>query len=111
MKKIIRLTESDLVRLVKQVVREEKMTKQEPKEYVDYMSSDLTTAEAIYTMIGTVIGLLGVSGGFKMLGDLVKGLMADGKEEEAMAIQDAMSEYSSEEGDEDMGFEDEEENY
>jgi hypothetical protein len=41
-----------------------------------------------------------------MLGDLVKGLMADGKEEEAMAIQDAMSEYSSEEDDEDMGFED-----
>ena len=74
MSKIIRLTESDLVRLVKKVVREEQMVKKEPKEQVDYMSSDLTTVEAIYTMIGTVIGLLGVSGGFKMLGDLISGL-------------------------------------
>jgi hypothetical protein len=58
----------------------------------------MQTADAIYTIIGTVIGLLGVSG-YDYLLELAKGLMDNGKEKEAQEILDFVSENNPGNGD------------
>jgi hypothetical protein len=116
MKKIIRLTEADLHRIVKKAIIESNKNKRKNIQEIEnfFNPEALETGTAIVTMVTTVIGLLGVSGGFRMLYDLIAGLKKEGKKEEAMAIQDAMSQYEGEEEmgmEDDMDMEDDEEEY
>jgi hypothetical protein len=86
MKKIVRLTESDLNNIVKRVIKEQS----EMDEQVDYMSSDLTSTEAIITMVGTVIGLLGFAGSH-YIKSMINKLRAKGDDETADIMQEALS--------------------
>ena len=89
MKKVVRLTESELTKLIGKVVNETKNTnKRRINEMENFINPEaMETADAIYTIIGTVIGLLGISG-YDYLKSLAQELMAQGKEKKAQKIMD-----------------------
>ena len=89
MKKVVRLTESELTKLIGKVVKETKNTKSRRiNEMENFVNPEaMETADAIYTIIGTVIGLLGISG-YDYLKSLAQELMAQGKEKKAQKILD-----------------------
>ena len=96
MKKKIRLTESELTNLIKQVVVETKTKKrrisEQPENFFNPESMD--TADAIYTIIGTTIGMLGIAG-YDILKDYAKGLMKSGKRKEAKEMMSAIKDLQS----------------
>ena len=63
MKKVVRLTESELTNLIGKVVNETKNTnKRRINEMENFVNPEaMETADAIYTIIGTIIGLLGIT--------------------------------------------------
>lgn len=96
MKKKLRLTESELTNLIKQVVVETKTKKRRISEQPEnfFNPEALDTAEAIYTIIGTTIGMLGIAG-YDILKDYAKGLMKAGKRKEAKEMMAAIKDMQS----------------
>ena len=103
MKKKLRLTESELTNLIKQVVVETKTKKRRISEQPEnfFNPPALDTAEAIYTIIGTTIGMLGIAG-YDILKDYAKGLMKAGKRKEAKEMMTAIKDMQSKGGDDKM---------
>ena len=98
MKKIVRLNEKQFTKMIGKIVSEAK-NKKKINEMENFINPEaMQTADAIYTIIGTVIGLLGVSG-YDYLLELAKGLMDNGKEKEAQEILDFVSENNPGNGD------------
>jgi hypothetical protein len=95
MKKVVRLSESELTNLIKTVVKESKRKKvNESLEYV-YNAPPMSDAGAIVTIVGTVIGLLGIAG-WDYLKDLYRNLRkTEGKQMEAMELKSMIDEYES----------------
>jgi hypothetical protein len=84
MKKVVRLTESELTSLIKNVVKETKSKKvNESLEYV-YNPPPMSDAGAIATMVGTTIALLGIAGWDYIKEFYSKLRKVKGKEQEAM---------------------------
>lgn len=100
MKNKIRLTESELTNLIKQVVVESNNKKRRISEQT-VNPEVLDTAEAIYTIIATTIGLLGIAG-YDVLKGYAKGLMKAGKRKEAMEMMDAIEDMKSKGGEMDI---------
>jgi len=98
MKKIVRLNEKQFTKMIGKIVLETK-NRRKINEMENFINPEaMQTADAIYTIIGTVIGLLGVSG-YDYLLELAKGLMDNGKEKEAQEILDFVSENNPGNGD------------
>ena len=98
MKKIVRLNEKQFTNMIGKIVSEAK-NKRKINEMENFINPEaMETADAIYTIIGTVIGLLGVAG-YDYLLELAKGLMDNGKEKEAQEILDFVSENNPGNGD------------
>ena len=105
MKKVIRLSESELTRLIKTVVKESKRKKVN-EDVANYFNPEaMETGSAIVTMVGTTIGLLGIAG-WDYLKELYHQLRdTKGKEQEAMELESIISDY--EENKMDMDSDDE----
>jgi hypothetical protein len=98
MKKIVRLNEKQFTKMIGKIVSEAK-NEEKINEMENFINPEaMETADAIYTIIGTVIGLLGVAG-YDYLLELAKGLMDNGKEKEAQEILDFVSENNPGNGD------------
>jgi len=98
MKKIVRLNEKQFTKMIGKIVSETK-NRRKINEMENFINPEaMQTVDAIYTIIGTVIGLLGVSG-YDYLLELAKGLMDNGKEKEAQEILDFVSENNPGNGD------------
>jgi hypothetical protein len=96
MRKVIRLTESELTSLIKNIVNETEMNEQPVNPEV------METGDAILTIALTVIGMLGFAG-YDILRDMAKKLMKKGKKQEAHQLISFIDEHESgEEGMEDM---------
>jgi hypothetical protein len=107
MKKVIRLSESELTRLIKTVVKESKRKKVN-EDVANYFNPEaMETGSAIVTMVGTTIALLGIAG-WDYLKDLYRQLRnTEGKEQEAMELESIISDYEEnnmnmDSGDDDM---------
>jgi hypothetical protein len=98
MKKVVRLSESELTNLIKTVVKESKRNKRNGvnEELENYFNPEaMETGSAIVTMVGTTIGLLGIAG-WDYLKDLYRSLRkTEGKEQEAMELKSIISNYES----------------
>lgn len=103
MKKVVRLTESELTNLIGKVVNETKNTnKRRINEMENFVNPEaMETADAIYTIIGTIIGLLGIAG-YDYLKTLAQELISQGKEKKAQKIMDFI-EKNQPQGGEEMG--------
>ena len=108
MKKVVRLTESELTNLIKTVVKETKRNKRNGvnEDLQNYFNPEaMETGSAIVTMVGTTIGLLGIAG-WDYLKELYHQLRdTKGKEQEAMELESIISDY--EENKMDMDSDDE----
>jgi cation transport regulator ChaC len=103
MKKVVRLTETELTNLIKKVVVESKKTQNKKRinEMENFINPEaMETADAIYTIIGTTIGLLGIAG-YDYLKSMAQELMKQGKEKKAQKILDFV-EANEPKGDEGM---------
>jgi cation transport regulator ChaC len=103
MKKVVRLTETELTNLIKKVVVESKkpQNKKRINEMENFINPEaMETADAIYTIIGTTIGLLGIAG-YDYLKSMAQELMKQGKEKKAQKILDFV-EANAPKGDEEM---------
>lgn len=109
MKKVVRLTESELTNIIKKVVKESKNTKNRRiNEMENFVNPEaMETADAIYTIIGTVIGLLGIAG-YDYLKSMAQELMAQGKEKKAQKILDFVEKNQPQSGGGDVEEMDEE---
>jgi hypothetical protein len=95
MKKVIRLSESELTRLIKTVVKESKKKKVNEDVENFFNPEAMSTGGAIVTMVGTTIGLLGIAG-WDYLKDLYRQLRnTEGKEQEAMELKSIIQDYES----------------
>lgn len=98
MKKVVRLSESELTNLIKTVVKETKRNKRNGvnEDLQNFFNPDAKkTGSAIVTMVGTTIGLLGIAG-WDYLKDLYRQLRnTEGKEQEAMELKSIISNYES----------------
>jgi hypothetical protein len=95
MKKVIRLSESELTRLIKTVVKESKRKKVNEDVENFFNPEAMKTGSAIVTMVGTTIGLLGIAG-WDYLKDLYRQLRnTEGKEQEAMELKSIIQDYES----------------
>ena len=106
MKKVIRLSESELTRLIKTVVKESKRSKVNEDVENFFNPEAMETGSAIATMVGTTIALLGVAG-WDYLKDLYRQLRStEGKEQEAMELKSIIQDYESNQMNMDSGDDD-----
>jgi predicted component of type VI protein secretion system len=98
MKKVIRLSESELTNLIKTVVKETKRNKRNKvnEDVENFFNPEaMSTGGAIATMVGTTIALLGIAG-WDYLKELYGQLRnTEGKEEEAMELKSIIQDYES----------------
>jgi len=95
MKKVLRLSESELTRLIKTVVKESKRNQVNEQAENFFNPEAMSTGGAIATMVGTTIGLLGIAG-WDYLKDLYRQLRnTEGKEQEAMELKSIIQDYES----------------
>ena len=98
MKKVVRLTESELTNLIKTVVKETKRNKRNrvSEEVENFFNPEaMETGSAIATMVGTTIALLGIAG-WDYIKDVYHQLRkVKGKEQEAMELKSIISDYES----------------
>lgn len=95
MKKRIRLNESELTDLIKSVVVETKKKQQVNEQAENFFNPEaMETADAIYTIIGTTIGLLGIAG-YDILKQYARELMSAGKKKEAREMMTAIKDMQS----------------
>jgi hypothetical protein len=98
MKKVVRLTESELTNLIKTVVKETKRNKRNGvNEAVEnfFNPEAMSTGGAIATMVGTTIALLGIAG-WDYLKELYGQLRnTEGKEQEAMELKSIIRDYEN----------------
>ena len=98
MKKVIRLSESELTNLIKTVVKETKRNKRNrvSEEVENFFNPEaMETGSAIATMVGTTIALLGIAG-WDYIKDVYHQLRkVKGKEQEAMELKSIISDYES----------------
>ena len=96
MKKVVRLSESELTNLIKTVVKETKRNKRNGvnEDLQNFFNPQaMETGSAIVTMVGTTIALLGVAG-WDYLKELYNQLRdTEGKEKEAMELESIISDY------------------
>lgn len=93
MKKVVRLSESELTRLIKTVVKETKRNRVNEDVENFFNPEAMSTGGAIVTMVGTTIALLGIAGW-----DYLKALYGqlrntEGKEKEAMELESIIQDY------------------
>lgn len=103
-KKVIRFTESEFNRLVRETVKREKRKSIQEQNY--FNPEAMETGGAIATMVITIMTLLGVAGSHYIKA-MIDRLREEGKEEEAMEVESAMESYGEggiegEEDDEDI---------
>ena len=85
MKKVIRLTESELTSLIKNIVNETEMN-----EVENFFNPEaLDTGEAIITIVTTVIGMLGIAGSHYIKA-AIKKLRKSGNDAEADKVEAAL---------------------
>jgi hypothetical protein len=91
MKKKIRLTESELTNLIKQVVVESNNKKRRISEQPEnfFNPEALDSGEAIITMVTTIIGMLGIAGSHYIKA-AIKKLRSAGNDKEAEKVQTAL---------------------
>jgi hypothetical protein len=121
MKKVVRLSESELTKLIKNVVKESKRNKVN-EDVENYFNPEaMQTGEAIVTIVTTVIGMLGIAGSQYIKASIEK-LRDSGNDVEAEQVQKAldtametidldpsgMGEVSRKRYNKDMGISDEE---
>jgi hypothetical protein len=98
MKKVVRLSESELTNLIKTVVKETKRNKRNrvSEEVENFFNPEaMETGSAIATMVGTTIALLGIAG-WDYIKDVYHQLRkVKGKEQEAMELKSIISDYES----------------
>ena len=95
MKKVIRLSESELTRLIKTLVKESKRNKINEDVENFFNPQAMETGSAIVTMVGTTIALLGIAG-WDYLKELYSQLRnTEGKEKEAMELKSIIRDYES----------------
>jgi hypothetical protein len=98
MKKVVRLSESELTNLIKTVVKETKRNKRNrvSEEVENFFNPEaMETGSAIVTMVGTTIGLLGIAG-WDYLKELYSQLRnTEGKQKEAMELKSIIQDYES----------------
>ena len=95
MKKVIRLSESELTRLIKTLVKESKRNKINEDVENFFNPQAMETGSAIVTMVGTTIALLGIAG-WDYLKELYSQLRnTEGKENEAMELKSIIRDYES----------------
>jgi len=88
-KRVIRLTESEFTKLVRETVKKERRSIQEQ----NYLNPEaMETGGAIVTMVVTIMTLLGVAGSHYIKA-MIDRLREEGKEEEAMEVESAMESY------------------
>ena len=93
MKKVLRLSESELTSLIKNVVKETKRNRVNENVENFFNPEAMSTGGAIVTMVGTTIALLGVAG-WDYLKELYNQLRdTEGKEQEAMELESIISDY------------------
>lgn len=104
--KKIRLTESELTELIKNIVTEtqEKEMKEEMENFIN--PEAMETGDAILTIIGTVIGMLGIAGSHYIKA-AIKKLRRAGKDDEADKVEAALESEMSKMKGRDMEMEEE----
>jgi hypothetical protein len=95
MKKVVRLSESELTRLIKTVVKETKKNRVNEDVENFFNPEAMSTGGAIATMVGTTIALLGIAG-WDYIKDFYSQLRnTEGKEQEAMELKSIIQDYES----------------
>jgi len=89
MKKVVRLTESELTSLIKNVVKETKRNKVNEDVENFFNPEAMQTGEAIVTIITTIIGMLGMAGSHYIKA-AIKKLRSSGNDVEAEQVQTAL---------------------
>jgi hypothetical protein len=91
MSRIVRLTESDLQRIVKRAIQESNRKKRRTNEEVEnfFNPEALSTGEAIVTMVTTILGLLGIAGSHYIKGMIDK-LRKKGEDDKADEVERAL---------------------
>ena len=91
MSRIVRLTESDLQRIVKRAIQESNRKKRRTNEEVEnfFNPEALSTGEAIVTMVTTILGLLGIAGSHYIKGMIDK-LRKKGEDDKADEVEQAL---------------------
>jgi hypothetical protein len=95
MKKVLRLSESELTSLIENVVKETKRNKVNENVENFFNPEAMSTGGAIATMVGTTIALLGIAG-WDYLKELYSQLRnTEGKEKEAMELKSIIRDYEN----------------